>query len=88
MPALEADYGIGAACQPVDDLAFAFVAPLSADYGNICHYGFPETTHATLSVVAFFCAEGIFREGIRRRPRYDDGRLSSTLKKVEREIDA
>jgi hypothetical protein len=46
VPTLKADHGVGAACKPVDNLAFAFVAPLGADYGYICHYGFPETTHA------------------------------------------
>jgi hypothetical protein len=37
MSALEADHGIGAFGQPVDNLAFALVAPLSADYGYIRH---------------------------------------------------
>jgi hypothetical protein len=35
--ALKAHHGIGAAGQPVDDLAFALVAPLGADYGDVCH---------------------------------------------------
>ena len=37
VPALKADDGIGALGQPVDNLAFAFVAPLSADHGYIRH---------------------------------------------------
>ncbi len=35
--ALEADHGVGAAGEPVDDLALALVAPLRPDDGNICH---------------------------------------------------
>ena len=35
--ALEADDDIGAAGQPVDDLALALVAPLAADHGNVRH---------------------------------------------------
>ena len=35
--ALEADDHVGAARQPVDDLALAFVAPLGADDGHIGH---------------------------------------------------
>src|SRR3546814_17188990 len=35
--ALEADDRVGAAGQPVDDLALALVAPLRPDDGNICH---------------------------------------------------
>ena len=35
--ALEAHDRIRAAGEPVDDLAFAFIAPLGADYGNIGH---------------------------------------------------
>src|SRR3546814_4310771 len=35
--ALEADDRIGAAGQPVDELALALVAPLRYDDGNICH---------------------------------------------------
>ena len=37
MAALEAHDDIGALGQPVDDLALAFVAPLSADHGDIAH---------------------------------------------------
>ncbi len=35
--ALEAHHHVGAVGQPVDDLAFAFVAPLGADHGHIGH---------------------------------------------------
>ena len=35
--ALEADDDIGLLGQPIDDLAFALVAPLGADHDNICH---------------------------------------------------
>src|SRR3546814_15983612 len=35
--ALEPDHGIGAAREPVDDLALALVAPLRPDDGTICH---------------------------------------------------
>jgi hypothetical protein len=35
--ALESARRIGAARQPVDDLALAFIAPLGADHGYICH---------------------------------------------------
>ena len=35
--ALEADDDVGLLGQPVDDLAFAFVAPLGADHDNIRH---------------------------------------------------
>ena len=41
--ALEADDEIGAAGQPVDDLALALVAPLAADHGYVRHMPrFPE----------------------------------------------
>jgi hypothetical protein len=35
MPALEAHHHVGAAGEPVDDLAFALIAPLGADHGDI-----------------------------------------------------
>ena len=35
--ALEADDDVGAAGQPVDDLALALVAPLAADHGYVRH---------------------------------------------------
>ena len=35
--ALEANHAIGAAGQPIDDLALALVAPLAADHGNVRH---------------------------------------------------
>ena len=38
MPALEAHHDIGALGKPIDDLAFAFVAPLRADNYHICHF--------------------------------------------------
>ena len=38
--ALEADDHVGAARQPVDDLALAFVAPLGADDGDVSHVAF------------------------------------------------
>ena len=34
---LEPDHHVGAVRQPVDDLAFAFVAPLGADHRDIRH---------------------------------------------------
>ena len=37
MAALKADDDVGLFGEPVDDLAFAFVAPLGADHDNICH---------------------------------------------------
>ena len=37
VPALEAHHGIGAAGQPVDDLALALIAPLGADHGDVGH---------------------------------------------------
>ncbi len=37
VPALEAHHAIGAAGEPVDDLALALVAPLGADHGNVTH---------------------------------------------------
>jgi hypothetical protein len=37
MAALKAHHCVGAACQPVNDLAFALVTPLGADNGHICH---------------------------------------------------
>ena len=37
MAALEADDDVGLLGEPVDDLAFALVAPLGADHDNICH---------------------------------------------------
>ena len=37
MAALEADHCVGPLCQPVDDLALAFIAPLGADHGYIGH---------------------------------------------------
>jgi hypothetical protein len=41
MSALKADDGVGAFRQPVDNLAFTFVAPLCANYGYIRHQIFP-----------------------------------------------
>ena len=35
--ALETHDDVGLLGEPVDDLAFAFVAPLGADHDNICH---------------------------------------------------
>ncbi len=35
--ALEAHHDVGPLRQPVDDLAFALVAPLGADYDDVCH---------------------------------------------------
>ena len=37
MAALEAHDHVGALRQPIDDLAFAFVAPLGADHNHIGH---------------------------------------------------
>ena len=37
MAALKADDDVGLLGQPIDDLAFALVAPLGADHDNICH---------------------------------------------------
>ena len=37
MAALEADDDVGLLGEPIDDLAFTFVAPLGADHDNICH---------------------------------------------------
>ncbi|MBC7519576.1 MAG: hypothetical protein H7268_00555 [Sandarakinorhabdus sp.] len=39
VPALEAHHDIGAAGEPIDDLALAFVAPLGADDGYVGHGG-------------------------------------------------
>ena len=44
--ALEADDDVGAAGQPVDDLALALVAPLAADHGDVRQDGSPETDAA------------------------------------------
>ena len=41
MTALEADDDVGADRQPVDDLTFAFVAPLGADHHDIGHRRLP-----------------------------------------------
>ncbi|GAA4774737.1 hypothetical protein GCM10023306_22790 [Novosphingobium ginsenosidimutans] len=38
MSALEPHDGIGAAGQPIDDLALAFITPLGADHGYISHW--------------------------------------------------
>jgi hypothetical protein len=35
--ALEADNDVSLLGQPIDNLAFALVAPLGADHDNICH---------------------------------------------------
>src|SRR4051795_284142 len=37
MPPLEPHHHVGAAGQPIDDLALAFVAPLGADDGHVSH---------------------------------------------------
>ena len=37
VPALKADDHVSPACQPVDDFALAFVAPLGADDGDVAH---------------------------------------------------
>ena len=39
MAALKPDDDVGAAGQPVDDLALALIAPLGADHGHVCHTG-------------------------------------------------
>src|SRR5260221_2001787 len=44
MAALEADDHVGAAGEPVDDLALAFVAPLGADDGDVTQTGAPSPT--------------------------------------------
>ena len=40
MPALKADDNIGARREKIDDLAFALIAPLRADYGDVGHLCF------------------------------------------------
>ena len=47
MAALEADDEIGAAGQPVDDLALALVAPLAADHGDVRQVVDPELVPAS-----------------------------------------
>ena len=37
--ALKADDDVGLLGQPIDNLAFALVAPLRANHDNICHEG-------------------------------------------------
>jgi hypothetical protein len=37
--ALEADDDVGLLREPIDNLAFALVAPLGADHDDICHEG-------------------------------------------------
>jgi hypothetical protein len=37
VPALKAHHHIGAAGEPVDNLALAFIAPLGTNYGHVCH---------------------------------------------------
>ena len=39
MATLKTDNDVGAARQPVHNLALAFIAPLGADYGHVCHAG-------------------------------------------------
>ena len=41
MTALEAHDHISPLCQPVDNLALAFIAPLRANDGDICHFSAP-----------------------------------------------
>jgi hypothetical protein len=38
MPALKPDHDIGAAGKPVDNLAFAFIAPLRTNNGDVRHF--------------------------------------------------
>jgi hypothetical protein len=40
MAALKAHNDIGAAGEPIDDLAFALIAPLGTDHCYICHVDF------------------------------------------------
>jgi hypothetical protein len=44
VPALVAHHDVGALAQPIDDLAFALVAPLAADDDHICHEKLPLVT--------------------------------------------
>jgi hypothetical protein len=37
--ALEADDDVGLLGEPIDDLAFALIAPLRANHNDICHEG-------------------------------------------------
>src|SRR5690606_34385010 len=37
VPTLKAHHAVRPARQPVDDLAFAFIAPLGANHGYVCH---------------------------------------------------
>src|SRR5688572_31629907 len=75
--ALEAHDEIGAAGQPVDDLAFALVAPLAADYGNICQCGcFPDrkstrlnSSHSQISYAGFCLKKRRVKRRIRPRTR-------------------
>jgi hypothetical protein len=39
VPALETDDDVGLLREPIDNLAFALVAPLGADHDDICHEG-------------------------------------------------
>ena len=57
--ALEADDHVGAARQPVDDLALAFVAPLGADDGHIAQFFSP-------SCAAQFSGSGLL--GVKAEP--------------------
>ena len=78
MSALEADNGVGAFGQPVNNFAFAFVAPLCADYGYI--------RHKFLNIRGPFSAQKIFSaKGFAVRSRYDYGRTTSTLKRQWRQ---
>ena len=40
---LEADDNIGALSEPIDNLALAFIAPLRANDGDICHFYAPSS---------------------------------------------
>ena len=55
--ALEADDDLGAAGQPVHDLAFAFVAPLGADHGDVGHSSSSSQRSADGAVAGRACSQ-------------------------------
>jgi hypothetical protein len=59
--ALKADHHVGPLGEPVDDLAFSFVAPLGADDCDVCH------GYATFAQLIL-----IYRRGLQRAHRARD----------------
>src|SRR5262249_13169932 len=77
VPALEAHHRVGTACQPVDDLALAFIAPLGADHGDVGQAGFLLRGRCT-NRAALGVSEAQGKAGMGLNGDYSDGCASNS----------